>query len=312
MDSERTGLLSEEPRAGIESLDHLLGLANAIEVEAVARYRQLAELMEQRGETETAEVFREMGAIEEKHVDMVAHRAKALGRELLPPTEFSWRLPPELGASWDEMRRSTLLTPYRALAIAVTNEERAFAHYSYIAAAANDAEVAREAETLAQEELAHAAELRVLRRRAYHRGFRGERPGTVETLDEFHTLDGRLARRSAETLKAIAAALDQAGDGKSSDLVRTLARHEEATAESRKAVPGVSDYRPKSMQPVALLHEALRPLEAASEIYERLVVQAPSEEVLRDAQEALHRVVEGISTLGGRREAIETHTEGQP
>lgn len=308
MQSERTGLLSEDPRVAVDSLDHLLGLANAVEVEAVSRYAQLAELMDQRGEGETAKVFREMCAIEKGHVDMVARRATSLGRRLPPPAEFTWRLPPELGASWDEVRHSALLTPYRALALAVTNEERAFALYSYIAAAADDDEVAREAETLAREELSHAAELRVLRRRAYHRAFPAERPAAVESLADFQNLDGHLARRAAEVLTAIAASLDAAGDGESAEQLRHLARREEAAVAGAPAGKG---YTPQANRPGPLLQEALCPLEAASEHYEHLVDQAASEEVLRAAQDALHRVVEAISALGRRREEIEARAGGQ-
>lgn len=312
MHSERPSLLAEQPQAGVETLDHLLGLANAVEVEAVARYAQLAELMDQRGEPETAEVFRQMCAIEKQHVDMVAHRATSLGRQVPPPAGFSWRLPPELGASWNDVRHSSLLTPYRALAIAVTNEERAFALYSYIAAAADDAGLAQEAETLAREELTHAAELRVLRRRAYHSAFPGERPAAVETLADFRSLDRRLARRAADALEAIAASLKKAGDGESAELVSALARREEAAAAATESAPGDTGYRPKSTQPEALLQEALHPLETASEAYEHLVTQAPSDDLLRAAQAALHRVVEGISTLGRRREEIDARARGQP
>ena len=56
-----------------------------------------------------------------------------------------------------------------ALATLEHTFERAFAFYAYLAAAADDATIAREAEALAREELRHAALLRTWRRAAWRR-----------------------------------------------------------------------------------------------------------------------------------------------
>ncbi|MGD1880209.1 MAG: ferritin family protein [Kiloniellaceae bacterium] len=231
---DRPQLLAAEPGGKVETLDRLLGLANAIEVEAVARYGQLAALMERKGEAETAAVFQEMREIEQRHVAWVAQRAAALDHTLPPASDFTWRLPPELGASWDDVQHSQLLTPYRAVAIAVTNEERAFALYSYLAAGTDDPIVAREAEALALEELSHATELRVRRRLAFRREPTDHSPATaaeVETLTEFRALDEALARQAATSLHAIAASLAAAEDPESARLVSLLAQRESRVGE---------------------------------------------------------------------------------
>jgi hypothetical protein len=67
-----------------------------------------------------------------------------------------------------EIKASRLTTPYRALAMAVRNEERAFAFWSYVAAFTADPEIRKAAEAMAREELAHVATLRKERRSAYH------------------------------------------------------------------------------------------------------------------------------------------------
>lgn len=299
---ERPPLLVSEPRGKIADLDTLLGLANAIECEAVARYRQLAALMEQRGEAATAAVFREMEAFEDHHVAMVAGLAERLHRKVPPAERFTWRLPPEVAESWDAVEHSTLLTPYRALAIAVTNEERTFALYSYAAAHAEDAEVARQAEALAREELGHAAELRVWRRRAYRQEFiAGEhrRPARPQTLDDFQALDARLMREAAAVHRAIAEALTEAGDTESARLVAAIAERESAEESERAPAAVAGDT------PAALLQQALRPLEAASEVYEDVIAEAAQEDLLRAAQAALHRVVEAISLLGRRLSGLQ-------
>ena len=53
-----------------------------------------------------------------------------------------------------------MTTPYRALAMAVRNEERAFAFWSYVAAYSEDSEIKKAAEAMAREELGHVSTLR--------------------------------------------------------------------------------------------------------------------------------------------------------
>ncbi|MEQ8354053.1 MAG: ferritin family protein [Kiloniellaceae bacterium] len=300
-------LLSTEPLARPESLSALLGLANAIETESVARYTQLAALMEQRGEPGTAAVFHRMREIEERHVDMVGRRAQSLRQALPPAAEFTWWLPPEVAGSWDDVQHSALLTPYRALAIAVTNEERAFTLYSYIAARADDRDLAQEAETLAREELAHAAELRVLRRRAYHREGSGrEIPAApaVTALPEFRILEQRLARGAATALFGTAKSLEALGDGVSAKLVAGLAQREADVAANGDVAPAAA-AAPGARGPAALLQDARRPLESASEIFEDVIAKAEREDLLSAAQTSLHRIVQSIAALGRRLSELE-------
>lgn len=303
---ERPPLLATEPRGTIVSLEALVGLANAIEVEAVARYAQLAAAMDARGEAATAAVFRTMQAFEERHVDSVARLAERL-RQTVPPAErYTWLLPAEMTESWETVQHSALLTPYRALSIAVVNEQRAFALYSYVAARAGDDTVARQAEALAREELAHAAELRVRRRQAYRREFPGRKaatPAAVETLADFEALDRRLARQGAAALNAIGRALNTAGDPDSARIVFTLARREEQAAACSEPLPTGVEGR-AAATPLALLGEAVRRLEGASEIYEEVVDRAAQEDLLQAAQAALERVVGAISTLGRRLDSL--------
>ncbi len=307
--TDRPHLLSAAPHDETESLEDLLGLANAIEVEAVARYDQLAEMMERRGEIETAAVFREMSEIEKHHVDAVARRAASLKQGVLPSRDYVWRLPQEIGESWDEAQHSSLLTPYRAFAIAVTNEERAFAYYSYIAARTSDPQVADLAESLALDELAHAAELRVRRRRAYHSEFPGSRApaaARVESLDDFRDLEQQLERRTAEMHRATAGLLAAAGDAESAALLASMANAESAVepAASQSSAPPAPSGG-STGEAAALLHAALRPLEAASEVYEDLIARAEQEDILTAAQVALRNTVERISILGHRIHEIE-------
>ena len=99
--------------------------------------------MDKRGAVETAATFRALMEEECRHVDAVASVSAALTGHVPDTAPFVWRLPPEIAASWEELAGRTDLTPYRALSLAVLNEERAFAFYSYIVSAATDPAVRR-------------------------------------------------------------------------------------------------------------------------------------------------------------------------
>lgn len=301
---ERPALLSEAPQAGVVDMRHLIGIAAAIEAEAMRRYAELAQEMARRGEHETAATFRQMVAIEARHVEAVDHWAESLNEPVPPPQEFVWRLPREIALSWDEVRNSSLLGPYRALAIAVINEERAFALYAYAAAHAADARVAHEAEAMAREELAHAAELRVLRRQAYRREHGAAlhaHVGPVESVSVFHALEQRLTQAAAEIHEGLARALDSAGDKDSAALVAAMARQErDPAAGGGLAVPPAGPG--KGVASATLLRRALQPLERASEIYEDLLTQSPAEALMQAEQAALAAVVQRIAVLARRIE----------
>lgn len=305
-DPERPPLLSAPPHDRIRTLEELVGLANAIEVEAVARYAMLTRVMDRRGDHDTAETFREMCAIEQRHVEEVGRWASSLRQRIPPPEGFLWRLPPEIGASWEEVQNSALLTSYRALAIAVVNEERAFALYSYIAAHAADPEVQRQAEVMAREELAHATELRIRRRRAYHREHPGgpRRPeAEIRSAADLRDLDRRLREEAASVHRRVADQLDAIGDSTSAALVRAIA--DDKAALDPAGAAAAAHTPEESERSLALLRAALSPLERASEIYEDVVAHAEEEELLRAGQERLESLVGRISLLGRRISEIE-------
>ncbi|MBR0958801.1 ferritin-like domain-containing protein [Bradyrhizobium japonicum] len=165
----RTSLLSAEPAGVLESLDELFALAHAMEQEAAHRYDALAEDMRGQGKADLADVFTRLAAAEREHVDSVTRWSQSQRGKRPDPALVRWeapeRLDPEAAA---EVKTSRLMTPYRALAMAVRNEERAFAFWSYLAAYSRDPEVKKASEAMAKEELVHVATLRKERRRAYH------------------------------------------------------------------------------------------------------------------------------------------------
>src|SRR5581483_5285736 len=137
--------LDQEPKVRPRTLDDVIGLAAAMEREAGDRYARFAAEMRRRGDHGLAAVFEAMIEEERDHLAAIERWSAAAARVSPAETRYAWELPPEIARSWDEAMESATLTPYRALSIAVVNEERGFAFYSYIAAHAEDDGVRRAA-----------------------------------------------------------------------------------------------------------------------------------------------------------------------
>jgi rubrerythrin len=147
-------------------LEEVLAIADALERSAVARYAALAHCMRQVGNSELAAIFEGLSAEEKLHVGGVERLSHELLRGSPRADLREWTLPETFGA--EEIGPVALLTPYKALSIAVRAEERAFAFWSYVASEADGDDVRSEAEGMARQELVHAAKLRHVRRQAYH------------------------------------------------------------------------------------------------------------------------------------------------
>lgn len=196
----RTLLLKSEPAGTLRSLDELFALADAMEKEAASRYSELADEMAAQKRNDLAAVFAQLAAAEREHVDSVTRWSQSRRGKAPDPELVRWEAPDTFDAeSFAEIKTSHLLTPYRALSIAVRNEERAFAFWSYVAAFVADPEVKAAAEAMAREELAHVATLRRERRRAYHREHdRSGEKGAQGARVDAGVLESRLAIRLAE------------------------------------------------------------------------------------------------------------------
>ncbi len=192
----RTALLKAEPSGTLASLDELFALADAMEREAANRYSELAEEMRRQERSDLASVFADLAAAEREHVDSIARWSQSRSGKPPDPALVRWSAPETIdGDAAVEITGSKLMTPYRALAVAVRNEERAFAFWSYLAAFAKDREVKSAAEAMAGEELAHVAILRKARRRAYRMEAVATRPEVSAAQLDAGVLERRLASR---------------------------------------------------------------------------------------------------------------------
>lgn len=294
----RTSLLEHDPQTGPVTIETLVGVANAIEQEAVRRYAQLERTMQERGELETAAAFRRMLEEEREHVDAIAKWAAELGVAIPDSQAFEWILPRDLSTSWEAIAGSALLTPYRAFAIAVENEQRAFAFYSYLAAHADDRAVAEQAERLAAEELHHAARMRKWRREAYHReraqdqgGARAPRSDEIARIARSpEALQAFLATRYAaivERHRLLAWRLRELGDESGAALLDAfVAAHEVEGADPGAITDDTRARIARADDALHLLVEAQKPLEALGESLEAVLSIASDETFARAEREA--------------------------
>lgn len=279
----------------VSSAGELMAIARAMEQAAARHYRGLAARMRLRGEERLAALFDFLSEIEEKHATKIEDRAEAMAKPI-SAIPSGWRAPEAFD---EEEAASHLLTPYRALALAVRNEERAFAFYSYIAADAPDEATHKLAEELAKDELEHAHLLRRERRAA----FRQERPkreggkGAPETPQELWKMTAEAERRAADYHHALAAAL-RAKDARLATVFAKAAEEEETCA--REAASRAGIVQPDRQEIAAPgVADGLRLIEEAFERYADIAERAKDETVLREAQSLAARAVKRLSLVRG-------------
>ena len=215
----RTSLLKSEPAGTLQSLGELFALANAMEREAADRYTGLAAEMQRQEKLDLAAVFAELAAAEREHVDSVTRWSQSRLGKAPDPALVRWEAPETFdNETAADITTSRLMTPYRALSMAVRNEERAFAFWSYVAGFADDPEIKKAAEAMAREELGHVATLRKERRRAYHREH--DRMGADRQGNAGHVDAAVLERCLATHL----AGLERRVEGESANRARELHR----------------------------------------------------------------------------------------
>ena len=274
--------------ARIDSVEQLLAVAAALEREAAARYRQFSERLARQGDAATAAEFAALAELEDRHAVAVDERALSLLGQTAAPLRVGWELP----ANFDEDEaRNAALGAYQALAYAVRNEERAFAFYVYVAAAAGDAALRALAEALASDELEHAAILRRQRRRAFH----SERPTALAIPTSVEALQAEARAWRAEAAAAhaqLALALDAAGETGDAAIFRRLAAEEERSASG--AVCG-------AVVALRSADEGLRLLEAGFDRFALIAERAREERVVAEAQRLAGEMVRLLAMAGGAR-----------
>jgi rubrerythrin len=297
-------ILKREPAGRVASPDELLAIAHAMEREAGRRYRELADNMRRQSEEPLASLFDFLARIEDKHAEEIDERAKAVIGKAVDPARVRWELPENFD---EDEARSHLLTPYRALAIAVRNEERAFAFFTYLAANAENDDVRRLAEESAKDELDHAALLRRERRKAWRSEGKRETPGRPETERAASVLEllvraATIERAAAAEHHALAATLAAKGDHVVADLFEQAAADEQSAADEAAAHLGPAPNIPAAPHPAGPAHtirDGLRILEDTFERYAHISEQSADEELLIEAQKLAQRALRRLTYTKG-------------
>ena len=196
-------LLKTEPAGSVKTLEELFAIAAAMEQEAADRYAEIASRMRREGNPSLADVFERMSADEQGHLAGVIHLSEGIEGKAPDPARIRWQLPETFDDEGAGTTDPRLLSAYRALSMAVRNEERAFAFWCYVAAHADAPDIRRAAETMAHEELGHVSTLRRERRKAFH-AERSEVASGGDHKGGDHNL-ATVERRLAELLESLAA-----------------------------------------------------------------------------------------------------------
>ena len=291
---------SAMPGWKITSTEALIAITHAMEQEAVRRYQDLAQRMHDQGETSLAATFTLLAAMEERHVEQVETRALELTGNPPDHAFSSWELPDNFDT---DAARSAALSPYRALAIAVRNEERAFAFFSYLAAEAPNDTLRVLAETFAKEELDHASRLRHERRRAWRQEQAGAAPRSTlarpGSIDELLAQAVPMERAAAVAHRALAAATRLGDQAKTAALFEQAAADEEALAAELAGRLEAPAALPQAELHAHSVFEGLGLLEDAFDRYADAADHATDETMLLEAQRLAAHALRRLATVHG-------------
>lgn len=142
--------------ARMTDLDTFLAYAVALEQEAAERHDEVADMMEVHNSPEVAATFRKLAGYSRLHAQEIRDRSRGADLPRIAPWDFGWETMegPETADIGDV---NYLMTPARALAIAMGNERRAHDFYHSISRESPDGAVRALAEEFAEEEREHLA-----------------------------------------------------------------------------------------------------------------------------------------------------------
>lgn len=306
----------------VRTTSDLMSIALHAEHEAVRRYARLAEAMHRHGNQEAASMFERMIEEEQGHEDMIKEWAKLEGVELRTDIgPVTWE-DPQVPTDYDsEAIDPEYSTPYRALAFAVHNEERAFHFYVYVAATTDDETVREHAETLAREELGHASLLRAMRRRAWRAEQQTGRdepdiePHLVHTLADLLSVAVSANHCLIDNVDALTDSHPELGLFRAathSILIDTETRLKSAGKPGEdvaRAIESIENYRRKiasiSADQDALQQRLRSDSDRCFAFYDAVVTHASDESVMLAAQKLSESMLERIGLL---RDTIKTES----
>lgn len=272
-------------------MDELFAIAQAMEQEAAARYTQLATRVRAEGNGALADLFERLAEEERGHEGAVSNWSRRQAGKLPDPNAIRWELPETFDQETAaELASSRLINAYRVLSMAVRNEERAFALWSYIAAQAEDAEVQRAAERMALEELEHVSLLRRARRTAYHAERRDRDAPQPLSIRELLCLAADLEAGLSSQLEQRVAGLS----GSEADRITELAQD---TREIAAYVGALCERPEASAFPRREEADPAAGMERLVEIYLDIADRSREEQLVASAQDLARQAIMRLTLL---------------
>jgi rubrerythrin len=138
----------------ITSIADLFALAYQIEIDAVERYKILAEQMQTHNNPDLVKVFHDLARAEGIHAEEIRRQAGDIDVVAHAREVAKWKK----GDSPEEADLSEvhyLMTPWHALKLALNGEERALAFFTHILETTQDEKIKQMAKEFAEEETEH-------------------------------------------------------------------------------------------------------------------------------------------------------------
>ncbi|WP_395019680.1 ferritin family protein [Dongia sp.] len=291
----------------VTTIRQVLTIADALERAAVRRYEALGACMRRVGHADLARVFEALAQEERRHVESVEHLAQ-MSHSSGSTADIAGITLPETFEIGDAAA-AALLTPYKALGIAVRGEELAFSFWTYVASEAANPEVRAQAEAMARQELVHAAKLRHERRRAYHAERQGRQAEAADALDD-QAMQSFVALQERETATALhdaARYLDGEVDPGLLNLIRGFAASISAEAAADKTDMGTATIiqRAAAVGPVGILFEAAGSVEKLIEQYLVLLRRAEHARGQEEVSRRCEKATAAVAALNDRLYALE-------
>ena len=138
-----------------KTYEELMGQALEMEREAVARYEELADMMEVHNNTEVAALFRRMAEVEGHHVTQILAEMGWAEETVVPRHPGVWT--PEAPETVPLEEMHYLMHPWHALQLALAAEERAVAFFDSLARTTDIDSIRSAALEMREEEVEHVA-----------------------------------------------------------------------------------------------------------------------------------------------------------
>ncbi|KAA2211450.1 ferritin-like domain-containing protein [Teichococcus oryzae] len=287
-------LLKSEPPAAVHSLAELLAIAEAMDKNVERRYADLADHMAATSRKKLAELFHNLAAEKRNHANHVRRWSSDLIGAVPDSSNLQWN--PSEAFDDEEARNaasSRLVSPYSVFSMAVRDEERFFAFWSYVAAHTDEPAVQAAAEHMAREGLQRTALLRQERRRAFH----AEGRGGADT-----PAPQRLASKAVEAERLLAKLLPALArqQRKASTEIKRLAEEALEMAQDASSLAGAEGIMAVEAAPAehsTALGEMVRLSEQAAEAYLEAADLAQDEAMVRRLQALAGRAISRLSLL---------------